>query len=143
ARAGADHRAPAAALVRDDALHARRRRLARTCQCHADRVEERARSNRSRGGWRLGADRENREALHRAVAVADSGLPIAAMNRCLMNTQSSGGFAVGADSAIFATITCGRRAACAAARLRRKSASSCAVVASTRIARAAAARSAP
>jgi hypothetical protein len=36
--------------------------------------------------------------------VAASAPPIAAMNRCLMNTQSSGCFCVGADSMIFATI---------------------------------------
>ena len=42
-----------------------------------------------------------------APRVASSGWPIAAMNRCLMNTQSSGGFTVGADSSTLATMTHG------------------------------------
>src|SRR5262249_30395337 len=79
--------------------------------------------------------------LDGAVTVAASGWPIAAMKRCLMNTQSSGGLADGADSVTLATITSGpaRRPP----RLSRSASSLWTVAACTRRARAAAARSAP
>ena len=66
------------------------------------------------------------------------------MNRCLMNTQSSGGFTVGADSATLATITQGpgstRDRSIAAAKA---SSVVTVAVAAAPIARAAASRSAP
>ena len=50
-------------------------------------------------------------------SVAVSAHPIAAMNRCLMHTQSSGGFVVGAPPFTFATITDGPGVPAVASRL--------------------------
>ena len=135
-----------------DALDDARGRLGRAGQRDADRVEHarvRRAARASAGGVarrrRSRAERSSARLTARLPCVAASGLPIAAMKRCLMNTQSSGGFAVGADSATLATIThgprLGARRAMRRVELRLRSAPSRSRV--TPIARAAASRSAP
>ena len=132
-----EHRAlEAGRLLRHDLLHRCRGRLGRAGQHDADRVEE------SPGGSVAaldGRDRARDELGERhRPSVAASGLPMAAMNRCLRNTQSVAGLPAGPDSATLATM---RRDAARAA-LKSLAVRAC-VTAEMPIAVAAAARSAP
>jgi len=92
------HPARPLSVLFDDALDDSRRRLGGAGEGHTDRVEQRARGRDARRDRRLGRRDEIGKGQRDAPCVAVSGLPMAAMNRCLMNTQSSGGLAVGADS---------------------------------------------
>src|SRR5215831_6426151 len=90
-----------------------RRGLVGARQGDADGVEHgRSRSRARVRGRRPGRD-ETTEARDRCLhhtpppVVAASGFPIAAMNLCLIYTQSSGGLTAGADSFVLATMTHG------------------------------------
>ena len=78
----------------DDALDDARGRLGGAGQRHADRVEQRARAAAARAAARRRRRRRRtrRGSQRRSVDVRIPGCRCAAMKRCLMNTQSSGGF---------------------------------------------------
>ena len=139
---GPEHMAGSAGLPLHHLLHDPRGRFGGAGQRHANGVEQRARRCGPRGGRRRpGGDKATQ--VHSAAPVTeDSGLPSADMKRCLMNTQSSGGLAVGADSFTLATMNSGPTRGTAPAR-RSSSSERTVAVAAIPIARAAASRSAP
>src|SRR5205823_6564499 len=99
------HTARPTAFGCDHTMHDLRRLCRGAGKHHADRVEDRPAGDRARRSRGIARPNELRPRRHRGPSV--SGFPIAAMNRCLIDTLSSGGFAAAPDSVTLAVMTHG------------------------------------